>query len=1062
MKKIYYIILLCFAFNFAQAQVTQVYTDYNNFWTSSSSSINSTQPNLSHNLLAFTWSGVTYSTGVDDAKLTSNGVTFQSTKFRALPITTVPLTSPQNAYFVGLGALTDGVANGVTSTAINPLVTTGALKASYLTTGENGLDLGTCLTNIPTGNDLTFNLSINGITIDNVNDGIPDILVSQIAQPTGTGVDKLYFADINGNLVGNSISINLSNNSLFPTVANWNVDFYNNDSTQSENNYINTNRTVKFFTADISQFGITEANYTSVRKLIYQPGGSSDPAFIAYNEPSIGVAQQIIVKTQPTGSDCDGIMPSDFTVQLADSFGDNVEQAGYEITAYMETGPGELLGTVTQATDATGLATFNDLSFEIGGDHTIRFENTSLKAGITENIIGDTNCSSNEWTGNNGTAWNDTANWTIADIPNANNDVTIPTGRPNYPVLTANAGANNLSMGAGATINLNGKLFAIKGNITKDETAYIDASHEDSELYMSGTTTQTIPDGFILDGEIGNFTVENAAGVSTLNPMYLSGILNIESGNFETNDIVTLVCSFSPNKTGQIDKIESGSSISGLITTEQCFPARRAYRLVTPTVTTTSSIRENWQENASAYNDNPNPGYGIHITGYGSSGSDPESADGTNGFDWQPSGASSIFTFNNSTQSWEAVSNTTDVLTAGTPYRVLIRGSRSADITSNATPPSNTKLRATGTITSGTTAINGLSSTEGDYNFVANPYHTIVDMNKVMGNASNLTNFYYVWDPTLGGTPVVGVSGGRGAYVTINASTGEKSNSSSAATRYAQPYQAFFVQTSSQGTTPILTFKEAYKRTTAAQTAVFRTSGTPYIALDLFAETEFINEHTSADGLRIDFREGYNNDVDFNDAKKFGNLDENISRLNGEEYIAMENRNLPAIDEELPLAVSRYRTSNYVMKLELGFFEELDVYIKDYYLNEETLLEQGNTTNFEFSVNEDIEASTDAARFAIVFRAAALSTENPITKNNFSLFPNPLSGSELYINAPEAYQTADVAIYNTIGQKVFNTSQPFNGSSQVMLQVGDLETGIYILKLKTETGATYSTRFIKR
>ncbi|QYJ68840.1 T9SS type A sorting domain-containing protein [Flavobacterium litorale] len=1064
MRKIYALLLLCLAFNYAEAQVTQIYTDYNNFYTTSSSSINSTQPNLSHNLLAFVWNGTTYSTGVNDTKLTNNGVTFENTKFRALPITTVPLTSPNAAYFVGLGALTDGIANGVSNTALDPLVTTGEIKATYLTTGESGLDLGTCLTNIPTGSSLTFNLSINGITLANVNDGVPDILVSQIAQPTSSGVDQLYFADINGNLVGNAISINLSNNTLFPTVGNWNVDFYNNDSTQDGGNFINTSRTVKFFTADISEFGITAANYANARRLVYEPGGSSDPAFIAYNEPSIGVAQQLVVKTQPTESDCDGTMPSSFTVQLADSFGDDVEQAGYDITAFMETGPGELLGTVTRTTDATGLATFDDLTFEVGGDHTIRFENTSLKPGITSNIVGDTSCNDNEWTGNSGTAWNDVNNWTVAEIPNSNNNVTIPAGRPNYPVLTASAGAKNLIMGANTSIDLNGNLFTIKEAITKDATAYIDAGDEGSELFMSGSSAQTVPNGFLLNDEIDNFTVENAAGVTTLNAMKLSGILDVRSGNFETNDIVTLVCSFSPNKIGQIDNIESGASISGLITTEQCFPARRAFRFITSTVTTTSSIRENWQEDAASYNDDPNPGYGTHITGYGSSGSDPEETDGTNGFDWQPSGASSMFTFNNSTQSWAPVNNTTSVLTAGTPYRALIRGSRSVDLTSNAASPSNTKLRATGTIASGTVVIGGLSSTSGDYNFVANPYHAIVDMNKVMNNVSttNLTGFYYVWDPTLGGTPVVGEAGGRGAYVTVNASTGEKSNSSSAVTRFVQPYQAFFVQTASQGTAPALTFREFYKDTDASATAVFRMTGNPYIALDLYAETAFSNENTAADGLRIDFKEGESNDVDFNDAKKFGNIDENISRLNGEDYVAMENRSLPQVDEVLPLAVSRYRKSDYVMAFELGYFNELDVYIKDYYLNEETLLEQGNTTNFNFSVDAEVEASTDSARFAIVFRAAALNTDNPVQADSFSLFPNPLSGSELYINASGAYQTADVAIYNTLGQQVFNGSESFSGSNQIMLNVNNLEAGIYILKLKTDTGATHTTRFIKR
>ena len=1061
MKKLYFLIIVLTAGFVANAQVTRIYTDFNSFWTSSSTSINSTQPNLSHNLLAFRWNGVNYSTGVNDAKLTANGVTYQTTKFRALPITTVPLTSSAGSsgpYYIGFGALQDGIANGTSATFINPQVTTGAMKASYLTKGEHGLDLGTCLTNIPSGSTLTFNLSVNGITLANINDGVPDILVSQIAQPTSTGVDQLYFTTSSGTIVGNAISINLNNNTSYPSVGNWNVDFYNNNST-ADSGFINTNREMRFFTADISQFGITAANYANVRKLVYKPGGTSDPAFIAYNEPSIGVAQQLVIASQPTTSDCDGYMPSNFTVQLADSFGDNVEQAGFVIEAFMETGPGQLLGTTTATTNSLGVATFSNLYFEVGGDHVIRFENTSLKDGVTATISGP-DCSANEWTGNVSTAWSNSANWLNNFVPNANNNVTIPAGRPNYPVLTANAGAKELVMGAGATINLNGYLFTIKGDIVADATAYVDAATTNSELFMSGTEAQVIPDGFIHNDNIANFTVENAAGVTTLNPMYVTGIVKVNSGNFETSDMLTLVCSFSPHKTGQMGRLTG--TVSGNVTTEQCFPARRAFRFVSPSVTTTTSIRENWQEDAASYNDNPNPGYGTHITGYGSSGSNPAAADGTNGFDWQPSGASSMFVYSNAGQSWSAVASTLGTLTAGTPYRLMIRGSRSVDITSNSSAPSNTILRSTGAIAKGPVSVSGLSATSGNYNLVGNPFHAVVDMNSVMGSAYNLTNFYYIWDPTLGGTPTVGVAGGRGGYVTINASTGAKSNSSSAATRYLQPYQAFFVQTSSSGGTPTLTFQESHKVTSASQTAVFRTGAQPYIDLALYNSDAFADGDTASDGLRVDFRENQENIVDFNDAIKFTNLDENIARLEGEELISMENRSMPQADEELPLSIWQYRRTDYVMQFDLGEFAGLDVFLKDYYLNTETQLTEGDLTAIDFTVDNDIPASKDINRFSVVFRTASLGNEVITASDTFALFPNPLTGETLYINAANSYQNANVAIYNTLGQLMLETNSDFNTGNQLAVKTGNLQAAMYIVKLRTDTGAVYSARFVKK
>ena len=88
----------------------------------------------------------------------------------------------------------------------------------------------------------------------------------------------------------------------------------------------------------------------------------------------------------------------------------------------------------------------------------------------------------------------------------------------------------------------------------------------------------------------------------------------------------------------------------------------------------------------------PNPGYGTHITGPGSS---------TNGFDATNTNNASMYTFNNATQTWATIPNTSGILKAGNPYRILVRGSRAVDLSNNAAPSSVTTLRATGTLQHG-------------------------------------------------------------------------------------------------------------------------------------------------------------------------------------------------------------------------------------------------------------------------------------------------------------------------------------------------------------------------
>lgn len=115
----------------------------------------------------------------------------------------------------------DGINN---TTAFPPPFTLPGQISHILKRGKNGLDLGTAVTNIPsTSQALTF--VFRAIFDPNqIGDGIPDILVTQVAQPN-SNFDEVYFEDINGNLIGNKVLINFNENTLAPAVGSWNVDF---------------------------------------------------------------------------------------------------------------------------------------------------------------------------------------------------------------------------------------------------------------------------------------------------------------------------------------------------------------------------------------------------------------------------------------------------------------------------------------------------------------------------------------------------------------------------------------------------------------------------------------------------------------------------------------------------------------------------------------------------------------------------------------------------------------------------------------------------------------------
>ncbi len=101
-----------------------------------------------------------------------------------------------------------------------------------------------------------------------------------------------------------------------------------------------------------------------------------------------GAAAQLAVTTQPSATVQSGVaFPQQPVVQLRDAAGNPVAQAGVTVTAAIASGGGTLGGTTTATTDATGAATFTDLSITgTVGDRTLSFSASGL-TGATSNTI---------------------------------------------------------------------------------------------------------------------------------------------------------------------------------------------------------------------------------------------------------------------------------------------------------------------------------------------------------------------------------------------------------------------------------------------------------------------------------------------------------------------------------------------------------------------------------------------------------------------------------------------------------------------------------------------------
>jgi hypothetical protein len=528
--------------------------------------------------------------------------------------------------------------------------------------------------------------------------------------------------------------------------------------------------------------------------------------------------------------------------------------------------------------------------------------------------------------------------------------------------------------------------------------------------------------------------------------------------------------------TGQLGDVTGTLTGATNVVVERHIPAgKRAFRFFSSSVTTTGSIRQNWMEGAtpgvnsqypyttqSVYN--PNPGYGTHITGSGGN---------TNGFDESVSNNPSLFIFNNSTGAWAEVTSTAGTISAGSAYRMFVRGNRSYAM-SNIIEPSgeSTILRTIGTIATGTQTsgnqLPALSQVLGGWSLVGNPYQSVVDMSAASVVKTNLTNYYYIWDPRMGT---------QGAYVAYNYVTNTSANTSSGVNRYVQPGQAFFVQSSAVGSA--IQFTEAAKGAASNQTATFgkndgkgnkdgytiaitqqrnevlQTGGFASLSMLLYQTDSLLKGGMPADAARVLFEKGNNNNVDVQDGKKLTNPDEMMSVRQGNTLLSMEMRALPDTGTLLPLSITQYRGTKYTLRV---YWDKLltdstkKAYLKDKFTAKEYVIERGGTyTDLAYTITSDAKSSA-ADRFEVVFKTSAnvvTAVTNWSNGDYIKVYPNPVI-SLIQVDYKLGMQRElTLKVYDMSGREVLAQKKVKSGD-QVNMSI--LLRGIYQYQLLDKTG----------
>lgn len=468
---------------------------------------------------------------------------------------------------------------------------------------------------------------------------------------------------------------------------------------------------------------------------------------------------------------------------------------------------------------------------------------------------------------------------------------------------------------------------------------------------------------------------------------------------------------------------------------ERYIAPKRAFRFLSSSVTTSNSLNNHWQENGATA-----VGLGTHITG----------VDGaTNGFDVTSTNNPSMFKYNNASDSWTTVTNTNaTVLTAGEAVRLMIRGDRNIDMSTNTPTATATKLRATGTLSSGRIVLSGtdLNQVAEGYSLIGNPYQAPVDLNSVLANATNIdASYVYYWDSNISGT------NGRGGYVIHDMSTNQNDVTGSNNSKYLQVGQSVFVKKANTADPATITFTEADKSLSGGSDLVFRNSETNSIS----SLRATLKEQTGGviDGALTIFSDDYSNEATSEDAIKFTNLEEQVSFNIDSSLLGINKQTVPENNSVLELNTKNYKGTDYTWEVELTNYDGPQAYLLDTYLDQQIMIE--GTLVYNFNVDTQNAETRVENRFRVVFDATLSNTS--LLDQNVSLYPNPTnSASNGFTINTSAVDS--LTVHNALGQKV-SVNTTYSNDSVSVKPNNTIASGIYIITIASK-GSTVTKKWI--
>lgn len=730
----------------------------------------------------------------------------------------------------------------------------------------------------------------------------------------------------------------------------------------------------------------------------------------------------------------------------------------------------------TDAGGTTPLASPNNVL--VSGTYYIKYGKGSCYSAILPVVV--TITPAGTWLGvdNN---WNNASNW-CGGIPTSATNVTIPTSA-NYPNIAAiTALANNVTItGSGAiTVAATGTL-KIAGAIASTPNA-IDATAGTVEF--NGVAAQTLRANYFNTASIENLVNSNtsAGGLTIDNTGAMLNITNEvnfgANNNQKLNTSNLLTLRSTATATARIADVtlnstRTGNDVVGKVVIERYVPAKRAWRLLTAPIKSstlpTPTIYNNWQESSRSFPlgtlADPVPGYGTHVSFGNNVGT----------FDQNNTNNASIFYL--TATGWNGVPTNTSltgiglnqgVITDQPAYMLFVRGDRSTNLALGTSAPSSpTTLRTTGDInvTSNAAAplvLTGTGALPAGANFsyvFSNPYPSAISFEKIFTDPLNagMPNTFYVWDANITGTNGVGgwitvTRTGVGTYATAPVGI------PSLLTGEIQSGMAFAIQYPA-GPPPSLRYKEAFK-VSGSNISLYRPTlnqlRTTLIAKNADG-TASVN-----DGTLICIGGAFDNKADQDDANKMLNFTENISMVKGDIDLSIEKKSSITDNDTVFFKLSKMKTKSYSLAFDLDGMgaDGKTAILEDLYLDTKTILSMEGSTSYDFSVALNTP-SADPKRFRIVFKKLVQYSKIDAHLINSDVSVDWNVNTEFNIHHYLVERSADGNNYDAVGTQL-SSGNVETGKSYSLLDLNPAP-GVYYYRIKCigNNGATVYSDKVK-